>query len=170
MRHTVHPPRWLPVALGLIVVSAAVLLLAEAGYLAPQPTLHDVNIHLEARQFAFTPATFQVHQGDHVHLQLQSDDVTHGFYLDSYGVETMAQPGRPATVDFVADRAGTYRFRCSATCGPLHPFMIGELTVLPASSLNPGPFAAAAALAVLVAAGAVASTWKPNRAEEPIYG
>ena len=163
-------PSWVMVGAGLIGLTTAVLFLAEAGYLGPRPTLRDVNVKVEARQFAFAPATIEVHQGDHVHVQLLSDDVTHGFYLDSFGVEAMAQPGHPGTVDFVADRAGTYRFRCSATCGPLHPFMIGELTVLPASSVNPGPFLATAMLAVLVAVGAVASVWRPNRPQEMVYG
>ncbi|MDE3074108.1 MAG: cupredoxin domain-containing protein [Chloroflexota bacterium] len=163
-------PRWVPIALGLTIVSAVVLFLSEAGYLGPRPTARDVNITMEARQFAFTPATFEVHQGDHVHINVQSVDVTHGIYVDSYGVQAMAQPGQPGIVDFIADRAGTYRFRCADTCGPLHPFMIGEMTVLPASSLNPGPFMAATVLAVLVAAGAVASTWRPNPTQEAIYG
>ena len=159
-------PQWLPAGAGIVVASVAVLFLAEAGYLAPRPTPRDVNITLDARQFAFTPAQIQVRQGDRVHLRVQAQDVTHGIYVDSYGVEAMAQPGLPASVTFIANRAGTYRFRCSTTCGPLHPFMIGQLTVLPASSANPGPFAAALALAVLAAAVAVASVWRPTRTLE----
>jgi heme/copper-type cytochrome/quinol oxidase subunit 2 len=34
-----------------------------------------------------------------------------------------------ARLTFVADRPGAFRFRCSVTCGPLHPFMIGRLIV-----------------------------------------
>ncbi len=157
-------PSWLPAAAVIVIASTAVLFLAEAGYLAPRPTLHDVNIKIEARQFAFTPAQVEVHQGDRVHLQVTSMDVAHGIYMDSFGAQAIAPPGQPATVTFVADRAGTYRFRCSTTCGPLHPFMIGQLTVLPASSANPGPFMAALVLAVLAAAWTVGSIWRTNRA------
>jgi hypothetical protein len=36
-------------------------------------------------------------------------------------------PDYPLT--FVADRPGTFRLRCSVTCGAMHPFMIGKLQV-----------------------------------------
>ena len=55
------------------------------------------------------------------------------------------------TLTFVADHAGSFRFRCSVTCGPLHPFMIGKLYVGPNWTLLRG-----SALAVLAA---VAGLW-----------
>jgi heme/copper-type cytochrome/quinol oxidase subunit 2 len=30
---------------------------------------------------------------------------------------------------FVADKPGSFRFRCNVTCGAMHPFMIGKITV-----------------------------------------
>jgi heme/copper-type cytochrome/quinol oxidase subunit 2 len=33
------------------------------------------------------------------------------------------------TLTFVADKPGSFRFRCNVTCGAMHPFMIGKLTV-----------------------------------------
>jgi cytochrome c oxidase subunit 2 len=62
---------------------------------------------------------------------LQATDVVHGFYLDGYGIETRVEPGISEQVEFVADRAGKFRYRCSVSCGTLHPFMIGELVVGP---------------------------------------
>jgi hypothetical protein len=52
-------------------------------------------------------------------------------YLDGYDLNVIAPPGQTAHLTFVADRAGDFRFRCSVTCGALHPFMIGKLNVGP---------------------------------------
>jgi cytochrome c oxidase subunit 2 len=93
------------------------------------PVTHQVTV--VADQFAFEPAVLRVNRGDRVLLTLQATDVVHGFYLDGYGIETRFEPGISQQVEFVADRVGKYRYRCSVSCGTLHPFMIGELVVGP---------------------------------------
>ncbi len=116
----------------VLVITA---LLALAAWLVPVPlTLaapQERHLQLDARTFAFEPAVIRVNRGDQVVLTLQSLDVVHGFYLDGYGVQTEVEPGRSTQVRFVADQAGKFRFRCSVSCGSLHPFMIGELVVEP---------------------------------------
>ena len=62
------------------------------------------------------------------------------------------EPGINQTIMFIADQRGKFRYRCSVSCGPLHPFMIGELIVEP----NLG-FVRAAALALVVLAGLFAN-------------
>jgi plastocyanin len=89
------------------------------------------TFHLEANSFAYNPAVVKVHPGDQVTIELTSMDVVHGLYLDGYDLEMTADPGQTATLTFTADKTGTFRFRCSVTCGPLHPFMIGKLKVGP---------------------------------------
>ena len=87
------------------------------------------TIHLEAKSFEYSPPVIHVSQGDRVTLEIVSTDVVHGIYIDGYGLEATADPGQTARLSFVADRAGSFRFRCSVTCGALHPFMIGQLKV-----------------------------------------
>ncbi|MFB3817184.1 MAG: hypothetical protein ACE147_05915 [Candidatus Methylomirabilales bacterium] len=121
---------------------------------APWPwgsaTPREREIRIQARQYAYAPGAVEVGRGDRVTLVLEAADMTHGLYVDGYGVEAVAVPGRPARVSFVADQPGRFRLRCSRVCGPLHPFMLGDLVVAPH-----GGFWRAAALAILAALGTV---------------
>lgn len=91
------------------------------------PGSHELRI--AASQYEYSPAVISVNQGDRVTIELVSTDVVHGLYLDGYKLEVTADPGQTASLSFIADKSGTFRFRCSVTCGPLHPFMIGKLRV-----------------------------------------
>lgn len=84
---------------------------------------------IHARQFAYSPSELHVNEGDTVTIQLVSTDVVHGLYVDGYGVSVQADPGQTATLTFIANKQGSFRFRCNVTCGAMHPFMIGKLTV-----------------------------------------
>jgi heme/copper-type cytochrome/quinol oxidase subunit 2 len=87
------------------------------------------TFRIQASQFAYSPAVLSVHPGDHVTIELLATDVVHGLSIDGYDLETTADPGQTARLTFVADRQGSFRFRCTVTCGNLHPFMIGKLLV-----------------------------------------
>lgn len=89
----------------------------------------DRTFRVEAHQFAYSPGELKVDPGDKVTIQLVSTDVVHSLYIDGYDVSVEADPGQIATLTFVADRPGSFRFRCNVTCGAMHPFMIGKLTV-----------------------------------------
>lgn len=89
----------------------------------------DRHFRIEASRFQYTPAAMTVNPGDHVTIDLVATDVVHGLYIDGYDLNVVADPGQTASLSFVADQVGTFRFRCSVTCGALHPFMIGKLNV-----------------------------------------
>lgn len=110
------------------LVLAVIVLAAPVPALAA-PTTREIR--LDATQYAFAPGRVRVNQGDRVVITLTASDVVHGFYLDGYGIETSVEPGQTKQIEFVADRRGKFRFRCSVTCGAMHPFMIGELIVGP---------------------------------------
>jgi heme/copper-type cytochrome/quinol oxidase subunit 2 len=101
--------------------------------LAPLPVQpiasQERNFRIDAQQFAYSPSELKVNPGDTVTIQLVSTDVVHGLYVDGYGISVEADPGQTATLTFVADKSGSFRFRCNITCGAMHPFMIGKLTV-----------------------------------------
>jgi len=112
------------------------LLLVMAGLVvafAPLPVQpiapQERTFRIEAGQFAYSPSELSVNPGDTVTIQLVSTDVVHGLYVDGYDISVEADPGQTTTLSFIADKPGSFRFRCNITCGAMHPFMIGKLTV-----------------------------------------
>lgn len=137
-----------------LILAAVTVALALVALLVPLPaaarTPVDHHVQIDARMFAFEPSRLRVGLGDTVTLTLVSEDVVHGIYVDGYNVDIEAEPGKPTQATFVADRLGKFRFRCSVTCGAMHPFMIGELVVGPNI-----PFWRAAAALLIVAVGSL---------------
>jgi heme/copper-type cytochrome/quinol oxidase subunit 2 len=145
------PLRWICVAFLFVMLILAILFLplpvnAAAGEITV--------IHLDTSQYEFTPGRVEIHQGDHVVIELTSSDVVHGFYVDGYNIQERIQPGITKRIEFIADRPGKFRYRCSVTCGPMHPFMIGELVIGPNV-----PFWRSAAATLAAAIGMVIWLW-----------
>ncbi len=88
-------------------------------------------------------------------MKLESTDAVHGLAVDGYDVNIQAEPGKSAEATFVADREGKFKFRCSVSCGALHPFLIGELQVSPEF-----PLARAIVATLIAALGALLYFWK----------
>ena len=113
----------------LLLFVMAGLVVAFAPLPVPAIAPQERTFQIDARQFAYSPSELKVNAGDTVTIQLVSTDVVHGLYVDDYDVSVEADPGQSATLTFVADKTGSFRFRCNLTCGAMHPFMIGKLTV-----------------------------------------
>lgn len=110
----------------LIISSILALYIVPAALFAEEKFFE-----IRAKKFSYTPHIITVNKGDSVKIRLISEDVTHGFYLDGYGVETRAHPGQDGSISFLAHKTGRFSFRCSVTCGEFHPYMIGYLYVEP---------------------------------------
>ncbi len=115
--------------MALILLGLAAGMVAFVPWPFPAAAPRARTFRVEARQFAYSPSELRVNPGDTVTLQLVSTDVVHGLSVDGYDISVEAEPGQPATLTFLADKRGSFRFRCSVTCGAMHPFMIGKLTV-----------------------------------------
>jgi heme/copper-type cytochrome/quinol oxidase subunit 2 len=141
-------------ALLLLTLASLVITVLMAPWpFRPAPTTRHFTV--DSRQFAYEPGTLQVNQGDTVVITLTASDVVHGLYLDGYGLETRVEPGQSQTLQFVADQPGKFRYRCSVSCGTLHPFMIGELIVGPNTT-----FGRAVVLLALVVMGVMIYLWR----------
>ena len=111
----------------------------------------DVDLTIYAQRYSFDPPIIRLNKGDRVSINMVTRDVTHGFFLEGYDIDAKIRPGdssddsvllirHPSKHDdfqeddritFTADRTGKFRFRCSQTCGYMHPFMQGEMIVSP---------------------------------------
>ena len=64
--------------------------------------------------FTFSPATRTVKKGDTVRVVFKNDEGFHDFVLDEFDVATkQIQGGSEETVEFVADKAGSFEYYCS---------------------------------------------------------
>jgi heme/copper-type cytochrome/quinol oxidase subunit 2 len=115
---------WIWFLVGLSALGAA---FAPFPFTYPEPEAKVFHIH--ASSYEYLPGLIRVNPGDEITIHLTSTDVVHGLYLDGYGLEIIADPGQSQKLTFTADRSGSFRFRCSVTCGDLHPFMIGKFSV-----------------------------------------
>jgi heme/copper-type cytochrome/quinol oxidase subunit 2 len=136
----------------VIITIIGALLGLLAGLSTPKPVSR--NIVVKARQYAYEPEHINANKGDTLNINLVSMDVTHGFYVEGYDIDAQVQSNL-ATIKFrhpsqgykwqdtnmiviIANKTGKFRYRCSHTCGTMHPFMQGELIVNPNNTLHAG--------------------------------
>jgi len=103
-------------------------------------------IELIAKKYEYSPSPVHLKTGAKVQLKITATDHDHGFKIsavpDGAGpngavglILTSAQDcwqlkrGETTTVEFLAQTAGTYTFKCCHTCGLGHRGMKGEIVV-----------------------------------------
>ena len=147
-----RPSSW-PRRRGQVAYALLYLLIVAGGgaagfaFAPGSPDPQERSFTISSFQYGYDPAVIRVNRGDTVRLQFASRDVLHGFYLEAHDLDVAIVPMRPAVelrrpsqpgkreiveeVVFKTEREGKFRYRCSQTCGFLHPFMLGELIVEP---------------------------------------
>ena len=103
-------------------------------------------IEMTAKKYEYSPAPVHVKKGMKVQLKITATDHDHGFKIAATP-DGAAQSGAPGlvfasaqdcwqlkkgettTIEFLAQTAGTYTFKCCHTCGVGHRGMKGELVV-----------------------------------------
>ncbi len=82
-----------------------------------------------------SPAQIVIREGEEVHLELRSADVTHAFYSPELGIGPLeVYPGFPASLRFTAPGPGEYDYFCTNMCGHCHFTMKGTIRVMPAGA------------------------------------
>jgi heme/copper-type cytochrome/quinol oxidase subunit 2 len=86
---------------------------------------------LTATDYRFTPNHVEVKQDELVKLTVRSTDVAYSLTIDEYRVSKRVPAGGEVTVEFRADRPGTFRFYSSLKSDARHEAMKGEFVVRP---------------------------------------
>jgi plastocyanin len=99
------------------------------------------DITMKAESWRFTPNIIEANKGDLVrlHFTTAQDEVAlyngHGFGIEGYNVNAFLLKGTQQTVEFIADKPGTFTFRCTSFCSAPeaalenHFNMVGKLIV-----------------------------------------
>src|SRR5262249_114140 len=89
----------------------------------------ELVVHVTAKKFEFSPAEITLKKGEPLILEIQAEDVKHGFSLVDFKVRQDLKPGAVTRVRLTPDKAGKFTFACDVFCGSGHEDMSGVLTV-----------------------------------------
>jgi heme/copper-type cytochrome/quinol oxidase subunit 2 len=84
---------------------------------------------IRASEYRFSPDRIEVTQDDLVKLTIQSGDVAYSFTIDEYRLAKRIPAGGSTTLEFRADRTGTFSFYSNMTNDGRHASMRGQLVV-----------------------------------------
>ena len=86
---------------------------------------------ITAKDFQFSPDRIEVTQDDLVKLTVKSEDVAYSVTIDEYRLSKRVPAGGTTTIEFRADKTGTFEFYSNMTSDPRHAKMRGQLVVRP---------------------------------------
>jgi heme/copper-type cytochrome/quinol oxidase subunit 2 len=94
---------------------------------------HTVEVSMTAKGFKFSPDVIRAKQGDRVVINVLESDDDHGLAIQGYNKQVKFGEGTFApgqvSLDFIADKTGTFKLYCNVPCGPGHREMTGQLIV-----------------------------------------
>jgi heme/copper-type cytochrome/quinol oxidase subunit 2 len=83
-----------------------------------------------AKEYRFSPNRLEVTQDDLVKLTVHSGDVAYSLTIDAYRVSRRVPAGGSTTLEFRADRTGTFVFYSNLSNDSRHAQTRGELVVV----------------------------------------
>ncbi len=87
------------------------------------------QIKMYAENWKWTPKVIRVQQGSKLVIDFVSRDASHSFDLKAYRIKVKLPEGSETRFEFVADKVGTFRWRCGRPCGDGCAKMTGKLIV-----------------------------------------
>jgi len=82
----------------------------------------------------WNPPVINLTKGEPVRIKIRNiDTVSHGFTIPELGIGLAGaaeiKPGQVATIDFVPQRTGTFKYMCTAWCSAQHMQMTGKIII-----------------------------------------
>jgi cytochrome c oxidase subunit 2 len=109
----------------LLIVLAAGLTMGGSGVRAAEdPRV----ITITAKRFEFSPREITIKLGETVRLQLNTEDVAHGFFVKPLGIDEDIVPGKATEVVVTPRTEGRYTTICDHFCGAGHGNM--KMTII----------------------------------------
>lgn len=87
------------------------------------------EFNIIANNWQFIPESIEVNLGDKVRLNIKSIEGYHGIAMFDFGINEYLVPEDEVSVEFLADKKGTFNFFCNVPCGIGHRNMGGQLIV-----------------------------------------
>ncbi|HUK65833.1 MAG TPA: cupredoxin domain-containing protein [Anaeromyxobacteraceae bacterium] len=102
------------------ILVATVAALALLSFHRPAQAADPRVIEITARRFEFTPKVITLKQGEPVILRVKSEDVTHGFFERTLGLDADLEPGKPVDIPLTPKAPGRFTVICDHFCGAGH--------------------------------------------------
>lgn len=109
-----------------LAVLVCVIAPLASGAAAAEPR----RVEIQAKRYAFEPATLILKKGEPIVLVLKSTDVPHGLRFRELGIDIKAPKNGTAQITFTPDKTGDFVGHCSVFCGSGHGRMSFTLHVV----------------------------------------
>jgi plastocyanin len=104
-----------------LALGAAALLVGVFGVAVRAKAQSKKDFSVSAHKYSYKvdgsdKPEIRVQEGDLVRITFSSDDIPHSFTIvedDHYRIMRRAEPGKPVTFEFLADKAGSFTFQCT---------------------------------------------------------
>jgi cytochrome c oxidase subunit 2 len=85
---------------------------------------------ITAKKYEFSPNTVEVNAGTRIIFKITALDREHGFEIANAKDSCVKiKKGETATVEYMAEKAGTVEFKCCVFCGMGHHGMKGKIVI-----------------------------------------
>jgi len=109
------------------IIAALAVIAGISAYVNAHPK--EKVVRLSVKRFAYSPNEIVLRKGETVVIEVESQDVVHGFNAPDLGVRTDVVPGKMTRVQLTPQKTGRFGFHCDIFCGTGHEELVGTIVV-----------------------------------------